>query len=212
MRRILAIDDHSIIRKGLKRFLEEIVDPKIKVTAVPGREALAQLKRERPDMVILEHHLQGTDGLGLLKELAEQRPPIPVLIFTDSPEEEMALSFFKLGADGYLTKDCPWEELVLGVTKILAGHKFITDSVAERLALNVRSGSRASIAEHLSKREREVASSIIAGKSLKDIASTLSLCQSTVSTYRCRVLDKLGFQNNAELIRFAAENPKLFTA
>jgi two-component system, NarL family, invasion response regulator UvrY len=210
MVKILAVDDHALIRKGLKRFFEELTDFKTNVVAVPGCEGFNQLKRKRPDMVILEPHLRGVNGLSFLRQLAKRRPRIPVLIYTDSPPTEMAVRLLKSGADGYLTKDCPWEELVVAVRKILGGHKFISDSVAETLVSHIESVSRAALAEKLSRREREIGGLIVAGISLKEIAAKLSLSQSTVSTYRRRILDKLGIESNAQLVRFAAEIPEAF--
>ena len=206
MSRILVTDDDAVIRKGLKRFLEEEHELKIKVDTCSGQDALAKIKRERPDMVILDPRLSGVDGFGMLEQLAASRPPVPVLVYTHDRSGDLGLMAIRMGAAGYATKDCPWEELVVGVKKILAGRRFLTDSLVERLAAETQHPSAASILQKLPKREAQILRLIVVGHSIKEIASKLLLVSSTVSTYRARLLNKFGFRTNAELVRFATEN------
>jgi two-component system, NarL family, invasion response regulator UvrY len=204
--RILIADDHPIFRAGLREILGKHKEVEVIGEAENGRKALELARKQRWDVVLLDLTMPGKDGVEVLQELRRERPKLPVLVLSAHPEDQLALSLLKSGAAGYLTKDKAPEVLFTAVKKVLRGDKYISDSLAEKVALHVVSGSAQSPHEALSRREYQVMRRIAAGKAVKDIAKELFLSVRTVSTYRARVLDKMNMKTNTELIRYALKN------
>jgi DNA-binding NarL/FixJ family response regulator len=190
----------------LKEILGKHKEVELIGEAENGRKALELARKQRWDVVLLDLTMPGQDGVEALQELRRERPKLPVLVLSAHPEDQLALRLLKSGAAGYLTKDKAPEVLFTAVKKVLRGEKYISDSLAEKVALHVVSGSAQSPHEALSHREYQVMRMIAAGKAIKEIAKELFLSVRTVSTYRARVLDKMNMKTNTELIRYALKN------
>lgn len=207
MLKILLADDHRIFREGLKRILEERPGLVVAGEADNGPQALDEAQKGKYDLMLLDISLPGMDGLEVLKQLKTRNPRLPVLILSMYPEEQYALRGLKAGASGYLTKESASEELVKAIEKVRKGGKYITASIAEKLATEFAAGSGKGEVLHevLSDREFQVMCMIGAGKRVTEIAIELSLSIKTVWTYRSRILEKTGLKNNAEIIRYALQ-------
>ena len=206
MKRILLIDDHEVVREGVKKILNVKPDTTVFGEASAAAEALKLVREQDWDVVLLDLSLGGRSGLELLKELKQIRPRLPVLILSMHPEEQYARRAFKAGAAGYVTKDSSKAELVEAVSSVAAGGKYVSRALAEKLIFDLDRGSDRPPHETLSDRELEVMRLLASGKTVTEIAALLSLSDKTISTYRARVLEKMGINTNAELIRYAIEN------
>lgn len=203
MIRIFIADDHAVVREGLKHILSEMPDVLIAGEAGNGQEVLKKVGRNEYDLILLDIAMPGRDGLEILKDLKLQKPKLPVLILSMFPEEQYALRALKSGASGYLTKDSIPDELIKAVRKILKGGKYISSSFSEKLLFSFDNDAEKPIHETLSDREYQVLRMIASGRTLQSIADELSLSVKTVSTYRSRILEKMGMKNNAELTHYA---------
>ena len=206
MIRILIADDHSIVREGLKQIVAEVPDMEVADTASDGQEALNKALKNDFDVIILDISMPIKTGLDVLKELKEKKPGLNILMLSIHPEEHYALRVLKAGASGYLTKESAPDELITAIRRISQGRKYITLSLAEKLALDVEHPKEKLSHEILSEREHKVMCMIGSGKSMKEIASELFLSIKTISTYRTRILKKMKLKNNSELIRYVIEN------
>lgn len=204
--RVLLADDHMLFRKGLKMILEETPDMVVAGEAGSGQEAIDRVSESYYDVVLLDLSMPGKEGLEVLKEVKKIKPELPVLVLTMHPEDQYAVRVLRAGASGYLTKKNAPDEVVAAVRKVFSGRKYISPSLAEKLAVEITEGSEQPLHKSLSDREFEVFRLIASGKSLTDIAKGLSLSINTVSTYRARILDKLNMKNNAEIIHYAIKN------
>jgi two-component system, NarL family, invasion response regulator UvrY len=203
MPRVLLVDDHEVVRKGIRLILEDrITDIEI-AEAGNGDEALARLD-EHHDAVILDLSMPGRSGIDLLVEIKHRFPKLPVLIMSLHAEEQFAVRALRAGAAGYLTKSAASEQLAIAFERIVRGGRYISEAIAERLAADA-SGATASPHERLSDREFEVMRGIASGETVGEIATRMHLSVKTVSTYRARLLDKMGMENNAELTRYAIQ-------
>jgi two-component system invasion response regulator UvrY len=206
MKRILIIDDHAVVRDGVKRIFDEQPGAVVFGEASTRLEAL-QLAREQDwDLAVLDLTLGNQSGLEVLKELKQIRARLPVLILSMHSEEQYARRAFKAGASGYITKDSSRAELAKAVNKVVTGGRYITSALAERLVFDLGRGSDLPPHENLSDREFEVMRLIASGKTVTEIAELLSLSDKTISTYRARLLEKMGMKTNAELTRHAIHN------
>jgi two-component system, NarL family, invasion response regulator UvrY len=206
MLRVLLVDDHAVVRKGMKAILEDGLPGVVVSEAADGDQALAVLA-EPPDAVVLDLSMPGRSGIDLLVEIKHRYPKLPVLIMSLHGEEQFALRALRAGAAGYLTKAAAPEQLVAAVTKVTRGGRYITEAVAERLAADVGGKDPAAAPhERLSDREFEVMRGIASGSSVSEIAEQMHLSVKTVSTYRTRLLEKMGMATNAELTRYAIQN------
>jgi DNA-binding NarL/FixJ family response regulator len=203
MTRVLIADDHPIVRQGLREILTARLGSVAVSEASDAGEAINSLMREDWDLVLLDINLPGRSGLEVLEEAKRLRPKTPVLVLTSYPEEQFAIRSFKLGASGYLTKQSAPDELITAVQRILAGGKYVTASLAERLAANLGAGSDQAPHEALSNRELQVLRLVALGKSMKAIAGELALSEKTVATYRTRISEKTGLKTNVEIARYA---------
>ena len=206
MLNILIADDHPIVRRGLKQILAETPQMAVVDEASNGMEVLSKVRQRDYDVVLLDISMPGMNGLDTLKELMTQRPDLPVLILSIHPEEQYALRVLRAGASGYLTKDSASDELVAAIQQVSSGRKYISPSLADRLAHNLQTNVELAVHEALSDREYHVMCLIASGKTVKDIAEALSLSVKTISTYRSRILAKMGMNSNAELIRYAVQH------
>lgn len=205
MRRILIIDDFEVVREGVKRIFEN--QPDINVgEAGTAAEALRVVNEQDWDVVILDLSLGHRNGLELLKELRQLRPALPVLILTMHSEEQFARRSFRAGAAGYITKGSPRSELIKAVEKVIRGGKYFSESLAENLIIDLERRTDSPPHEALSDREFEVMRLIGSGKTVGEIAALLALSDSTISTYRARILEKMGMKTNAELTHYAIQN------
>ncbi len=206
MIRILIVDDHKLVRDGLKQILAGTNDISVIDEAGDGDEAVRKIRKNQFEVVLLDIKLPKTDGLSILKIVKQERPELYVLMLSMYPEEQYAIRALKSGASGYLTKDSASEELIAAIRKVAAGGKYVTLSLAEKLAFHLDEEENAPVHETLSDREYQVMRMIALGKSVGEIAEELHLSVTTVSTYRSRVLHKLHLKKNADIIRYAIKH------
>jgi two-component system, NarL family, invasion response regulator UvrY len=206
MIRVLIGDDHAIIRSGLKQILSEENNSFSYGEAANGQSVLDKISKEKWDIVILDISMPGLNGIETLKEIKKVKPKLPVLVLTVHSEDQFALRSIKSGASGYLTKDAAPAELIKAINKIVTGGKYINEQIAELLADDIERDTNKPLHENLSDREFEVMRLIASGRTAKQIADELALSVKTVSTYRARLLDKMGLKTNAELTRYAIQN------
>ena len=204
--RLLLVDDHTVVREGLKRLLDPQGNQWSIIEAGTGFQALEYLRREPFDLVIADLSLPGMSGLDLIHRIKEGFPDVAVLVLTMHSEEQYALRAFQAGASGYVTKDSACDELVSAVRKVAAGGVFVTSVLAERVVQQLNGRRPVSDLGVLSNRELEVMQRIVAGERMSDIAQALHLSIKTVSTHKTRILEKLHLDNTASLIRFGLEH------
>jgi len=206
MLRILIADDHIVVRRGLRQILlDEFLAADI-VEVGNADELFTRVLKEEWDVVITDISMPGRSGLDVLQQIRQHYPRLPVLVLSIHPEDQYAIRVMRAGASGYLNKDSAPEQLVKAVHRVLLGKKFITPSLAEKLADTLDQDADKLPHESLSDREFEVLKMLASGIPVADIAEKLMLSPTTVSTYRARVLQKMNAKNNADLIRYAMEN------
>jgi two-component system invasion response regulator UvrY len=201
--RILISDDHAIVREGIKQILADTDDLVAAGEATNGHEVIEHVRREDWDTVLLDLAMPGKDGLETLKEIKREKPKLPVLVLSIYPEEQYAVRALKAGASGYLTKESAPEELIAAIRKVSQGGKYISASLAEKLASHLELDSDKPVHDTLSDREYQVMLMIASGKTVKEIADDMCLSVKTVSTYRVRALSKMGMKNNSEFTYYA---------
>ena len=206
MKRILLVDDHAMLRKGLKETLEEELGQVTFGEADHAQQGLELVWEKEWDLVVLDINLGERSGLDLLVEIQKARPKLPVLVLSMYPVAEFAVRALKQGAGGYLNKQSAPEELVNAVQTLLAGRRYISAELADRLAEDLVRDSSKPPHEELSTREYQVMLMLASGKIQKEIAAELSLSAKTVSTYHTRILKKLGLKNDIEVSRYAMQN------
>lgn len=206
MIKVLIADDHAIMRRGLKEILAEIPDLMPAGEAATGAEALRAVRENVYDIVLLDIALPDLNGLEVLKQMRQLAPQTRVLMLSVYPEEEYALRALKAGAAGYLTKDSAPAELTDAIRLVSQGGRYVSQVLAQQLA-GMLSGQEATLSHHqLSDREYQVLKLLGAGKTVTLIAAELALSDRTITTYRVRILQKLGLKTTAELIRYAVEH------
>lgn len=206
MTRVLIVDDHAIVRQGLRRILEEAKGLQVGGEAQNGADALKMLRSERYDIVLLDISMPEKNGIDTLKLIMDRDREAKVLILSMYPEDQYAVRLMKAGASGYLTKETAPEQLVDAIRHVVAGKKHISPNLAELLLLECRADSGKPPHKILSDREYQVLRMIGSGKQVSEIAETLSLSVKTVSTYRAHILEKMKLRNNAELIHYVMRN------
>jgi two-component system, NarL family, invasion response regulator UvrY len=204
--KILLVDDHQVVRQGLKQMLADEYPKAAFGEAGTAAEAVQAIHRQKWDLVLLDLNLPGRGGLDALGDFKAAQPLLPVLVLSMHPEAEFAVQALRAGAAGYLTKQSAAEELLAAVQKALEGGRYITASLAEKLAADVAGDNRQLPHEELSPREFETLRRLAAGHSVKEISSSLGLSSKTVSTYRARVLEKLKLRTTVDLARYAMEH------
>ena len=206
MLRILIADDHTVVRKGLKQILLDKFPAAFIQEVADAEELIKHVMDAQWDVVISDLSMPGRSGLDALQQIKLSHPKLPVLILSIHPEEQYALRALKSGAAGYLSKDTAPDELVKAVQKVLLGKKYISQSIAEKLASTFSSDTSMNAHENLSDREFDVMKLLANGKSVSEIADMLSLSVTTVSTYRARVMVKLDLKSNSDLTKYALEH------
>jgi two-component system, NarL family, invasion response regulator UvrY len=203
--RILIADEHAVFRRGLREILREAFARATFGEANTAQETLECLRRKEWDVLILDISMSGKRGLDILNDIRRWRPRLPVLFLSMQPEEQYAQRVLKSDAAGYLTKESMPEEMIEAVRRIAAGRRYVSASLAQKLATDLRKRAGTPIHELLSDREFQVLRMIASGKTVKEIADEISLSAKTVSTYRARILEKTGMKTTAELIRYALQ-------
>jgi DNA-binding NarL/FixJ family response regulator len=206
MIKILIADDHPVVRKGLKEIIEETPDMIVSDEASNGQETLEKVRKSDFDIVLLDISMPGRSGLDILKELKSEKPELSVLILSIHPEELYAVRVLRAGASGYLTKESAPEELIAAIQKASEGGKYISSSLAEKLAFDLETDAERPLHETLSDREYQVMRMIASGKTGKEIGEELFLSVKTISTYRARILEKMEMKSSAELIHYALKH------
>jgi DNA-binding NarL/FixJ family response regulator len=202
MLRVVVVDDHAVVREGLKRIIADNQNMTVSGEAGNGNEALEVVRKTPCDAVVLDITMPDRSGMDVLKQMHAEHPRLPVLILSIHAEDQYAIRSLRAGAAGYLTKEAAPEKLVEALRKIVRGGKYVSPSLAEKLVFDLdREGKQAH--ELLSDREYQVLCMIGSGKTVSTIATELQLSVKTVSTYRARILEKLDMANNAELTRYA---------
>src|SRR5688572_15126932 len=204
--KILIADDHAILRRGLRNLLQEEFVALEVAEARDSREALDQMVREEWDLILLDINMPGRGGLEVLTETRRVRAKAKILVLSAYAEEEFALRAFQLGASGYLNKQTAFDELLLAVRRILGGGKYVTASLAERMAATLGGQLQPEPHEALSTRELQVLRLIAVGRTLKEISNELALSEKTVATYRARIAEKMGLGSKVELTRYALQH------
>lgn len=205
MIRVIIVDDHPVVRRGLKQIIAAEQDMQVVGEAENARKAISVIRQTACDAVILDITLPDASGLEVLNQLKREHPTLPVLIMSIHDEEPYALRVLKAGASGYLMKNSIPEELIKAIRKITSGGKYISPSIAERLASEIASPEK-SLHGKLSDREFQIMCLIASGKSLKEIGEALFISGKTVSSYRSRILEKMRMSTNADLTRYALEH------
>ncbi|RPH50611.1 MAG: DNA-binding response regulator [Desulfobacteraceae bacterium] len=207
MIKVLIADDHSIVRAGLRRIVEESGDMEVIAEASDGKGALLQVQKEQPDVAVIDISMPGLDGLEVTAQLHAGYPKLPVIILTMHEEEQYVIRAIEAGAMGYITKRSAPEQLVNAIRKVHAGSRYLSAEATDLLALRVARGSQGqSPLDSLSTRELQVLRRLAMGHTNREIASAYGISIKTVDTYRFRLLKKLNLRNNAELSRFAIQN------
>jgi two-component system, NarL family, invasion response regulator UvrY len=203
---VLIVEDHQIVRRGLKAVLADKF-PLLEVgEAESSQAALELLVKQEWDIVLLDINIPGRSGLEVLEEVKRLRPRTPVLVLSAYPEEEFAFRSLKLGASGYLNKGLGSDEMLAATEKILAGGRYVTASLGEKLAAQLGNDIQHAPHESLSSRELQILRMIATGKTLKEVAAELALSEKTVGTYRSRISKKMGLGSNVELTRYAVQH------
>lgn len=203
--KILLTDDHAVVRQGLKLILADHFKRATFGEACNAHEALDRVAKNKWDVVVLDINMPGRGGLEVLREIKRLRPKLPVLILSMNPEDQFAVRMLKTGAAGYLTKESAGGELVGAIEKVVGGGRYISSSLAERMAFYLDMDVQKAPHERLSDREFLILRMIASGKAVSQIAKELSLSVKTISTYRARMLEKMDMKNNAELTHYAVQ-------
>jgi DNA-binding NarL/FixJ family response regulator len=206
MTRILLVDDHAVVRDGIKRMFDDAAGPVVFGEADTPHAALSLAGEQEWDVVVLDISLGDRSGLEVLKDLKRIRPRLPILILSMHSEEQYARRAFKAGASGYITKDCSRAELIGAIQKVAQGSRYVSPALAEKLVFDLGRGTDGPPHETLSDREYEVLRLIASGKTVTEISEILSLSDKTISTYRARLLEKMGMRTSAELTHYAIQN------
>ncbi len=204
--RVLITDDHAIVRAGLRRIIETSADLSVVGEAADGIEALHRIAELPPDVVLVDISMPGMSGIDLIGRIRAEHPQLPVLVLSMHKEAQFAVRALQLGAAGYLTKDCAPEQLAQAIRRVVAGGKFITPAVADALASAIMPALMEIPHKRLSNREFQIFRMLASGKSINDISHELCLSANTVSTHKRRLMDKLGVENNAGLVRYAIKH------
>ncbi len=207
MIKVLIADDHSIVRGGLRRIVEESNDMTVIIEAPNGKEAILMAKKNPPDVAIIDISMPGMDGFEVLNQLLTYYPKLPIIILTMHEEEQFVVRALESGAKGYLTKRSAPEQLLKAIRQVHSGNRFLSEKAAQSLALRFSIGAKGgSLLDSLSRRELQVLRHLALGGTNREIAENYHISIKTVDTYRSRLLRKLSLRNNAELSRFAIKN------
>ncbi len=203
---LLLVDDHELVRTGLKRILEDQRDMKVVGEASTGEEAIRFVRQEKPDVVIMDVNMPGIGGMETTRKLKQIHPDVKIIVVTVHVDEPYPTRMLEAGATGYLTKGCAVDEIVQAIHAVVRGERYLGADIAQQLALNMLPGGKRSPFEKLSQREMQVMLMVTQGHSIQDISDRLCLSPKTVSTYRYRLYEKLGVDNDVELTHLAVRH------
>jgi two-component system, NarL family, invasion response regulator UvrY len=206
---VIIADDHPIVRKGLKTILKDVPDIKVEDEASDGLEVMEKIRKSDFDVLVLDLSMPKLDGLETIRRIKSEKPDMAILVLSMNPEEVFGIRALNLGASGYLSKDIALEQLIQAIRRVASGKVYISQLLAESIAQNVSRGSPKLPHEHLSDREYQIMLMIAQGKSLKAIGVELSVSVKTVSTHRTHILQKMGMENNAQIVTYALQNSLL---
>ena len=206
MIRVLIADDHGILRRGLREILMRELEGVVCGEAENAQQVLAQVQNQNWDLAIVDITMPGRSGLDVLRDLQRVQPGLPVLVLSMHPEDQYGKRVLKAGASGYMNKESAPEELIKAIRRVLAGGRYVSPTLAEKLAVEWGTNAGRPLHDNLSDREFEVLRMIALGKTISQIAAELHLSTTTVSTYRARILEKMNMTTTAELMRYALRN------
>jgi DNA-binding NarL/FixJ family response regulator len=206
MIRIFIADDHPILRAGLKTLLAECDDMKVTGEAASGEETIRMIRSGEHDVVLLDITLPDMNGVDALKQIKRYRPELSVLILSMHPEEQYAVNLLRAGASGYVPKEAAPEQLVAAIRTVMSGRRYVSPALAEVLARDLADPDQQPSHSALSEREFQIFCKLAAGMSVSQIGASLNLSVKTISTYRSRILEKMGMKTNADLISYAIKN------
>ena len=206
MKKVLIADDHKILRDGLKRILDDTDDFIVAGEAGSSREVLKKIRKESYDVLLLDISMPGISGMEIIKDVKSESPGCAILILSTFPEEQYAIRALRAGASGYLTKESATDSLIDAIKKVSSGSRYLSASMAERIAFDLGGDTKMVGHEKLSDREYQVMCMIASGKPVSKIADELSLSVKTISTNRSRLLKKMDMKNNAEITHYAIKS------
>ncbi len=206
MIRIAICDDHQIVRAGFKQILSDVSDIEVVAEAATGREAFDIARQNLCDVLLLDISMPDQNGVDTLRAIRQGQAELPILILSGYPAQQYALNMFKIGANGYLNKECEPDELIKAIRTVSQGRRYVSESVGEILAQGFDRDVVAAVHTELSDREFQVFLRLAKGETVSDIAEGLSLSAKTISTYRTRVMEKMGLQSNSDLTYYAMKN------
>lgn len=206
MIKVLIVDDHAVVRRGVRQILAETSGRIRADEAASGEEALRAIRENDYEIVLLDMALPDISGLEIINQIRSMKPNLSVLVLSMYPEDQYAVRVLRAGADGYLTKESAPEELIAAIDKVYRGGKYVTQTLAERLAANLDQRTDVPLHDALSNRELQVMRLLATGLKVSEIGTELTISPKTVSTYRARILEKLGLKSTAEIIRYAIEH------
>ncbi|MFZ6713205.1 response regulator [Undibacterium sp. TC9W] len=206
MIRIAVCDDHQIVRAGFKQIFSEVSDFEVVAEATTGREALEIARKEACDVMLLDISMPDQSGIDTLRTIKQGQPDLPILILSGYPAQQYAVNLLKMGANGYLNKECDAHELIKAIRTVSTGRRYVSADVGEILAQGFDHDAETALHTDLSDREFQVFLRLAKGESVSDIALTLSLSVKTISTYRTRVMEKMNLQSNCDLTYYAMKN------
>lgn len=206
MIKVLIVDDHALVRMGIRRLLEDMVDVEVVADAESGEQALVLVKKHAPDVVLLDMKMPGIDGWEVTRRLKKSNPHTKVIAVTAMTSDPLPTRVLQLGAMGYLTKESGAEEMAAAIRKVAQGEMYLSAEIAQKMAINSLDDSQESPFDQLSEREMQVMLMITSGLNVQDIANTLFLSSKTVNGYRYRMFDKLGIKNDVELTYLAMKH------
>lgn len=201
---VLIADDHELVRTGLRRLLEDL-DCEVVAEAASGEEAVQAARETRPDIALIDIHMPGIGGLEATQKLQRIHPGCRVIILTAHPDGPLPRALLEIGVAGFLTKDCSVEEMHQAIRKVSAGGRYVSQEVAQNIALDAVEGAQASPFDRLTPRELQVALMLLAGDANRDIAQSLRVSPKTVTTYRQRIFAKVGVRTIQDLLRLAIQ-------
>ncbi|MGV8050776.1 MAG: response regulator [Anaerolineaceae bacterium] len=207
MIKVLLVDDHHIVRAGLRRIVEESGTMQVIAEASDGKDAVKKILEKSPDVAVIDILMPGMDGLEVVRQVQNYRPDLPIIMLTMHDEEQYVVRALEAGAMGYITKKSAPEQLVNAIEKVYMGKRYLPDEISELLALRLARGVRGKTPlDSLSTRELQVLKCLALGQTNREISNAYNISIKTVDTYRLRVLKKLSLRNNADISRFAIQN------
>lgn len=200
---VMLVDDHDLVRKGIRRLLDDASGIKVVAEAHDGEQAIRQVRQKKPDVILMDVSMPGIGGLEATRKISRSTPDVKIIAVTIHDDDPFPARLLEAGAVGYITKGCDVEEIVSAIQSVHLGNQYITPGVAHKLALSFVNNGNKSVIEELTQRETQVMLLIVKGESNKEISAKLCLSPKTTSTYRYRLFEKLGVENDVELTRFA---------